>query len=205
MNPTTTKDSIVQKITISSSARRIFEALTDPAQLVKLWGVEGRFHATHVESNLRPAGQSLMRGNGMNGRPFTVRGTYREINCPYTLVFTWLPDWEDDPSEMVVRIDLEETGGVTRLRLAAPTRQRVAIHIASASSAPPLTRAVCLPSGPNFSTRTHRVSATMTTRFITPRKQQQHQGPAAAQAIGAVVHAQAERGRAPTTRPAAGR
>ncbi len=117
MNPTTTKDSIVQEITINSPARRIFEALTDPAQLVKWWGVEGRFRATHVESDLRPAGQWLMRGNGMNGRPFTVRGTYREINYPHTLVFTWLPDWEDDPSETLVRIDLAEAGGVTTVRL----------------------------------------------------------------------------------------
>jgi len=35
MNPTSTGDTIVREITIKGSAERIFEALTDPGQLVK--------------------------------------------------------------------------------------------------------------------------------------------------------------------------
>jgi uncharacterized protein YndB with AHSA1/START domain len=33
------------------------------------------------------------------------------------LVFTWLPDWQEDASETLVRIDLEETSGGTTVRL----------------------------------------------------------------------------------------
>lgn len=117
MNPTSTSGSIVQEITITAPADRIFEALTNPEQLVKWWGVEGRFQATHMESDLRPSGRWILRGIGMNARPFTVRGEYREITRPRVLVFTWLPDWQEDASETLVRIDLEETGGLTTVRL----------------------------------------------------------------------------------------
>jgi uncharacterized protein YndB with AHSA1/START domain len=117
MKPATGDDSIVQEITITAPADRIFEALTDPRQLVQWWGVNGRFQVTHAESDLRPGGQWLMRGIGMNDRPFIVRGAYRKIDRPRALVFTWLPDWLGDTSETLVRIDLDEVGGMTTVRL----------------------------------------------------------------------------------------
>lgn len=33
------------------------------------------------------------------------------------LVFTWLPDWQGDATESLVRFDLEEKDGVTTVRL----------------------------------------------------------------------------------------
>lgn len=117
MSVTSTGDVIVQEITIKASAERIFDALTDPTQRVKWWGAEGRFQATYMESDLRPGGTWLMRGAGMGGRPFTVRGVYRRIERPRLLVFTWLPDWQEDATESLVRLDLEEHGGVTTVRL----------------------------------------------------------------------------------------
>jgi len=47
-------DAIIKEIVIKAPAARIFEALADPAQRVKWWGTEGRFQATHMESDLRP-------------------------------------------------------------------------------------------------------------------------------------------------------
>jgi uncharacterized protein YndB with AHSA1/START domain len=58
-----------------------------------------------------------MRGVGMNGGPFIVRGEYREIDRPRVLVCTWLPDWQEDRLETLVRFDLEEARGVTTVRL----------------------------------------------------------------------------------------
>jgi uncharacterized protein YndB with AHSA1/START domain len=112
-----TDDTIVQEIRIRASAERIFEALTNPEQLVRWWGIEGRFQTTQAESDPHPGGKWQMRGMGMNGRPFTIRGTYREIIRPRVLDFTWLPDWQEDAAETFVRIELEERGGVTRVRL----------------------------------------------------------------------------------------
>jgi uncharacterized protein YndB with AHSA1/START domain len=117
MNSTSIDDRIVQEITINATAERIFEALTNPDQRIKWWGVEGRFQTTQMESDLRPGGKWMMRGTGMGGKPFHVAGEYREIKRRSLLVFTWLPNWQGDATESVVRIDLQEKDGVTTVRL----------------------------------------------------------------------------------------
>ena len=117
MNSTIASDTIVQEIVISAPADRIFEALTDPVQRVRWWGAEGRFQTKHMESDLRPGGKWMMSGDGIGGKPFTVRGEYRQIEPPRLLVFTWLPDWQEDAFETIVRFDLTEADGVTTLRL----------------------------------------------------------------------------------------
>ena len=117
MNPKRVSDAIVQEIAIKGSAERVFEALTDPGRRVKWWGSEGRFQTTHMESDLRPGGRWMMRGIGMGGKPFTVAGEYRQIERPRLLVLTWLPDWQDDAIETIVRFDLDEKSGITTVRL----------------------------------------------------------------------------------------
>lgn len=117
MNPTSGSDTIVQETTIKAPAEKIFEALTNPDQRVKWWGAQGRFQTTHMESDLRPGGKWIMRGVGMAGKPFSVGGEYRNIERPRLLVFTWLPDWQDNAPETLVRFDLEEKDGVTTVRL----------------------------------------------------------------------------------------
>jgi len=117
MNPTIANDTIIQEIVIKAPAERIFEALTNPAQRTKWWGAEGRFQTTHMESDLRPGGKWMMRGNGIGGRPFTIRGEYRQIEPPRLLIFTWLPDWQEDAFETFVRFDLIENNGITAVRV----------------------------------------------------------------------------------------
>jgi uncharacterized protein YndB with AHSA1/START domain len=116
MNTTAVSDTIVQEITIKGSAKRIFAALTNPEERVKWWGV-GRFQAIQMESDLRPGGKWAMRGTGIGGRPFSVVGEYRKVEPPHLLVFTWLPDWQDDATESLVRFDLNEKDGVSTVRL----------------------------------------------------------------------------------------
>jgi len=117
VNPTTANDTIVQEIVIKAPAERVFEALTNPAKRTKWWGAEGRFQTTHMESDLRPGGKWMMCGNGIGGRPFTVRGEYRQIEPPRLLIFTWLPDWQEDQFETLVRFDLTENNRITAVRL----------------------------------------------------------------------------------------
>jgi len=116
MNPASVSDTIIERITIRGTAEAVFEALTNPSQCVEWWGSEGRFQTTHMESDLRPGGKWMMRGMGM-GRPFRVSGEYRLIERPRLLVFTWLPDWQGDTTESLVRFDIEEIDGVTSVRL----------------------------------------------------------------------------------------
>ncbi|HEV2271495.1 MAG TPA: SRPBCC domain-containing protein [Steroidobacteraceae bacterium] len=117
MNHSVANDMIVEEITIRAPAERVFGALTNPEERIRWWGAEGRFKTTHAESDLRPGGKWLMRGIGLGGRPFTVQGVYREIDRPRLLVFTWLPSWQDDPTETLVSFDLIEKDGVTTVCL----------------------------------------------------------------------------------------
>ena len=116
MNPASVSDTITQEITIRGSAEAIFDALTDPAQRMRWWGMEGRFQVTHMESDLRPGGKWMMRGTAVD-HPFEVSGEYREVERPRLLVFTWLPNWQGDATVSQVRFDLEENDGVTTVRL----------------------------------------------------------------------------------------
>ena len=116
MNTENVSNAIVKEISINASARRVFEAITDPRQRVKWWGSEGRFQATEMESDLRPGGAWIMRGTRAGGQAFTLRGEYRRIDPPRLLEFTWVPFWEDEPQSMV-RFELEENSGVTLVRV----------------------------------------------------------------------------------------
>ncbi len=117
MNSTSGIDAIVTEIAIRASADRIFEALTRPEQRMKWWGREGRYQATHMESDLRSGGRWMMRGIGMGGKPFSIVGKYQDIERPRVLAFTWLPDWDENATETLVRFDLHEHDGITTVRL----------------------------------------------------------------------------------------
>lgn len=117
MSSTAGENAIVAEIAINASAERIFEALVDPAQRAAWWGLKGRFETKEFESDLRPGGRWAMRGTGMGGKPFNVVGEYRAIDRPRLLTFTWLPDWDEEATETLVRFDLSEHAGVTTVRL----------------------------------------------------------------------------------------
>jgi uncharacterized protein YndB with AHSA1/START domain len=116
MSVTDATRTIVQEITINAPATKIFEALTDPERRKVWWGIEGRFQATHAESDLRIGGRWKMSGTGF-GRGFTVEGEYRAIEPPRLLAFTWRPSWQPGASETLVRFELAEAHGVTTVRL----------------------------------------------------------------------------------------
>ncbi len=105
MNPVNVSDTIVKEISIRAPAERIFEALTNPQQRLKWWGAEGQYRGTHMESDLRPGGKWLTRGIGRGDKAFNVSGEYRQIERPRLLVFTWLPDWDPDAQESLVRFE----------------------------------------------------------------------------------------------------
>ena len=110
-------NTIVKEISINAPAQRVFDALTDPKKRVQWWGSEGKFQATQMESDLRPGGQWSMRGTAMGNRPFVVRGEYRAVEPPRLLEFTWIADWHENEPGTIVRFELEEKSGVTRVRL----------------------------------------------------------------------------------------
>ena len=110
------EDTIVQEIQIKRPAEKIFEALTNPDEVVKWWRVEGKFQTTHMESDLRPGGKWRMQLTGGRGTETVVSGEYRKIERPHLLVFTWIRETED-ATETLVRWELAEKDGVTTVRV----------------------------------------------------------------------------------------
>ncbi|HEY1302660.1 MAG TPA: SRPBCC domain-containing protein [Vicinamibacterales bacterium] len=119
MNPTSiSADTIVEEITIDAPAARVFDAFITPSERIIWWTApDGRFRTTHMDSDLRPGGKWEMRGTRQDGSPFSVIGEYRAVERPTLLVFTWLPDWQGDAIESLVRVEFTEAGGATRVRL----------------------------------------------------------------------------------------
>src|SRR5262245_42248850 len=117
MKATDASVAIVKEIVIKAPAERIFKALTDPRQRVKWWGAAGRFQATHMESDLRPGGAWLMRGTGVGGKPFTIRGEYTSVEPRRLVESTWVEDWRENESPTIVRFELQEQGESTLVRL----------------------------------------------------------------------------------------
>ncbi len=111
---TAAQDAIVQEITIYAPAERIFQVLTNPEELVKWWGIQGRFQATEMRSDLRVGGRWSIVTEAA-GKLLTVAGQYRRIERPRLLEYTWIRD--EDNVETVVRWELEEHAGATTVRV----------------------------------------------------------------------------------------
>jgi uncharacterized protein YndB with AHSA1/START domain len=90
-------DIIVQEVTIKAAARRIFDALTNPSELLKWWASEGKFQLIEAECDLRPGCKWFMRVAGSCGpgqSESVVCGEYRVIAPPRLLVLTWIREKE---------------------------------------------------------------------------------------------------------------
>jgi len=80
--PTTNKDEIVSEIRIAAPPQRVFEALVDPAQVVKWWGQTGIYRCTQFESDVRVGGKWRSLGIDGNGSKFEVAGEYLQVDPP---------------------------------------------------------------------------------------------------------------------------
>ena len=117
MSSTRTLDAIVKEITIKAGAERIFRAFTQPEDVVKWFGRAGGYRITRNVSDLRVGGRWESAGETPDGEKYLVTGTYLEIDRPRLLVFTWVHDRDDGAVDTVVRIELEERAGETRVTL----------------------------------------------------------------------------------------
>jgi uncharacterized protein YndB with AHSA1/START domain len=84
---------VLAEIFIAAPPERVFEAITDPAQLSKWWGQSNLYRITERFSDLRPGGKWLAQGEGADGRKFSVGGEYLEVDPPRRLVHTWIASY----------------------------------------------------------------------------------------------------------------
>jgi uncharacterized protein YndB with AHSA1/START domain len=115
-------DAIVSEIQIAAPAQRVFDALTDPKQVMTWW--------TNDECYIQGFALEPRRGGkwtydttstrlSINGvSKFHCEGEIIEYDPPRLLAYTWIANWHDDKSRRTtVRYELTAEDGGTRLRV----------------------------------------------------------------------------------------
>ena len=92
----------------------VFDAWTEASQVVQ-WFVCAEDPASRVEIDLRVGGDYLIHWDRTATGPKTLRGTYREIDRPRRLVFTWR--WDGSEEETVVAMEFVARAGKTEVSL----------------------------------------------------------------------------------------
>jgi uncharacterized protein YndB with AHSA1/START domain len=118
------QDAIITEIEVAAPPERVFQALTDPAQLIRWWtdkvcqtsgwhmdarlGGKWRFEASD------PSGKVVV--NGVSN--FKAHGEITEFDPPRVLAYTWLGNWHDHPERPSrARWELSETKTGTRVKV----------------------------------------------------------------------------------------
>lgn len=102
---------------IKASPEILFGAWTDPAQL-KEWSCPEGITLADVQVDLAVGGRFRLRMEDGDGKRYTAVGTYREVDPPRRLVYTW--QWEEkenDVGETVVTVEFHPKGDLTEVVL----------------------------------------------------------------------------------------
>jgi uncharacterized protein YndB with AHSA1/START domain len=96
---------------------RVFEFFADAALLAEWWGPRG-FSIPRIDFVPRVGGTYRIEMQPPDGDAFELTGTFREVDTPSRLAFTfkWEPADPDD-EETVAQLAFEVTGDSTRVRL----------------------------------------------------------------------------------------
>ena len=100
------QNAVLAEIFMRLLRARVFQAISDPAQLPKWWGQDGLYHVTKSTMDVRPGGKWRSDGVGADGKTFYVEGEYLEVDPPRLLVHTWIGSYSG-PTKTVVRWELE--------------------------------------------------------------------------------------------------
>jgi uncharacterized protein YndB with AHSA1/START domain len=114
---TAAERSIVVTRVVPASRERAFAAWTEPAQL-RRWSSPEGVEVSDAEVDLRVGGAYRILMRGPEGQRYTAFGTYREIEPPRRLVYTW--DWEEKEhavGETLVTVDFVDRGDATEVIL----------------------------------------------------------------------------------------
>jgi uncharacterized protein YndB with AHSA1/START domain len=114
------QDAVIADIFVAAPPERVFQAISDPKQLMQWWGQKGMYRSKKWEADLRPGGKWRCDGLNDKGDPFTVEGQYLEVDPARRLVHTWIAPWagsltttvrwELTPSNNGTKVNLHHTG-----------------------------------------------------------------------------------------------
>ena len=96
---------IVASVEIASPPERVFAALTT-SELAEWWGSADTYRVTKFTADLRVGGAWRSDGVSADGKPFSVRGEFLEIEPPRRLVQTWSYDW-GPPQVTTIRYQID--------------------------------------------------------------------------------------------------
>ena len=95
----------------------VFDAFTDPAQAVKWWGPHG-MEVPEIELNAHEGGPWRTAMVGADGVRYTVVGTYKVVERPNRLVYTWRwTEGAEMDEDTTVDLTFTKIEGGTRLSL----------------------------------------------------------------------------------------
>ena len=105
-------DRVIVRRVIAASRERVFRNWTEPEQLKRWWGPDG-FSCPAAEVDLRPGGTYRLVMLAPGGAPqMAVTGTYRKVDPPALLVYTWR--WDTGPAasheESLVTVEFHRLG-----------------------------------------------------------------------------------------------
>jgi len=116
---------------MNAPRERVFAACVDPEQLAVWWGPAG-FTTLRVDLDAREGGMYRMTMQPPVGDAFHLRGQFRRIDAPQSLVYTF--EWEEpdpDDRETLVTLSFLDHRDGTRLVLDQglfATRARYDLH-----------------------------------------------------------------------------
>ena len=116
---------------VRASPARVFAAWTEAAHL-RRWSCPEGVDVSDAEVDLRVGGAYRILMRGPEGERYTAFGTYREIQPPRRLVYTW--DWEEREHAVgatLVTVEFVDRGAVTEVILtheAFPSEEAAAGH-----------------------------------------------------------------------------
>lgn len=102
---------------IAAPRADVFRAWTDPEEMRK-WSCPEGAEVDALSVDLRVGGAYRIGMKGEDGSRYTAFGTYREIDAPARLVYTW--DWEEPDhavGETIVTVTFTDLGESTEVVL----------------------------------------------------------------------------------------
>jgi uncharacterized protein YndB with AHSA1/START domain len=90
---TPNQDAVLAEIFIAAPPERVFEAISDPAQLSRWWVENGLYRVGERTADVRPGGKWRCSGESADGKKFSVEGEYLIVDPPRRLVHTWVASY----------------------------------------------------------------------------------------------------------------
>ena len=104
---------LVVRRTIHATTERLFEAWTNPAQLLSWWGPEG-VNCVGAEIDLRVGGRYRIGNEFPNGSVLWIAGAFEVVEPPHRLVYSWGLEGRSGPAERVT-VRFEPRDGSTEV------------------------------------------------------------------------------------------